>query len=129
MTLPMGEGIRLILLHTGSDGEDYSSRCDLEKAACEARMSNLTVVFEGPCNPCSQISCNANLECHVAYLGTDEGVYDGAREARCMCEKNCGTTEDQGEASFICASDGKTVRGSKLLIINSQAALTMSIVF
>ena len=90
----------------GSNGQDFPSKCHLERDACEHRRSELTVRYAGNCNPCQGFECEtAQQECHVQDL-------DLGRTPSCTCDRDCAN-----ETAPICASNGKTVRNINMLLI------------
>ncbi|KAL0132236.1 hypothetical protein PUN28_000198 [Cardiocondyla obscurior] len=76
----------------GTDGIDYPTLCDLNRAACE-KGANITVAFRGKCDPCGSIEC---VEPEVCQL-------NDSRQPVCRCGEQCGL-----ELSPVCGSDGKT---------------------
>ena len=89
----------------GSNGQDYRSRCHLERDACERRLTNLTVVYRGRCNPCTEVTCKLTEECHVLLTGENKTK----RETKCMCNHDCPEVDDHDESKYVCASNGRTV--------------------
>ena len=95
-----------IFVFPGSNGQDFPSKCHLERDACEHRRSELTVRYAGNCNPCQGFECEtAQQECHVQDL-------DLGRTPSCTCDRDCAN-----ETAPICASNGKTVRNINMLLI------------
>ncbi|XP_050484807.1 agrin-like isoform X6 [Bombus huntii] len=76
----------------GTDGTDYPSLCELNKAAC-AKGVNITVAFQGKCDPCGNVEC---VEPEICQL-------DDSRQPGCRCGEQCGL-----EFAPVCGSDGKT---------------------
>ncbi|EGI60511.1 Agrin [Acromyrmex echinatior] len=76
----------------GTDGIDYPTLCDLNRAACE-KGANITVAFRGKCDPCGGIECSKPEVCQL----------DSLRQPVCRCGEQCGL-----ELSPVCGSDGKT---------------------
>ena len=95
-----------ICIFPGSNGQDFPSKCHLERDACEHRRSELTVRYAGNCNPCQGFECEtAQQECHVQDLNL-------GRTPSCTCDRDCAN-----ETAPICASNGKTVRNINMLLI------------
>ena len=89
--------IRVCIFFLGSNGQDFSSRCHLEREACD-RRAELSVRYAGKCNPCQGFECQSpKQECHVKDL-------DLGRTPTCICDRDCAN-----ETAPICASNGKTV--------------------
>ena len=89
------------LFFAGSNGQDYPSRCHLERAACEHRLLDLSVRYEGKCNPCQGFECQSpQQECQVTVPEEDHA----RRISICTCDHDCAN-----ETAPICASNGKTV--------------------
>ncbi|XP_076277738.1 agrin-like isoform X5 [Lasioglossum baleicum] len=76
----------------GTDGIDYPSLCELNRVAC-AKGANITVAFQGKCDPCGNVEC---VEPEICQL-------DDSRQPACRCGEQCGL-----EFSPVCGSDGKT---------------------
>ncbi|XP_054001386.1 agrin-like isoform X3 [Hylaeus anthracinus] len=76
----------------GTDGNDYPSLCELNRAAC-AKGANITVAFQGKCDPCGNVKCKEPEICQL----------DDSRQPGCRCGEQCGI-----EFSPVCGSDGKT---------------------
>ncbi|KOX73004.1 Agrin [Melipona quadrifasciata] len=76
----------------GTDGTDYPSLCELNRAAC-AKGANITVAFQGKCDPCGNVEC---VEPEICQL-------DDSRQPGCRCGEQCGL-----EFAPVCGSDGKT---------------------
>ncbi|CAL7951552.1 unnamed protein product [Xylocopa violacea] len=76
----------------GTDGIDYPSLCELNRAAC-AKGANITVAFQGKCDPCGNVEC---VEPEICQL-------DDSRQPGCRCGEQCGL-----EFAPVCGSDGKT---------------------
>ncbi|XP_067207512.1 agrin-like isoform X4 [Linepithema humile] len=76
----------------GTDGIDYPTLCDLNRAAC-AKGANITVAFRGKCDPCGSVEC---AEPEICQLGD-------SRQPACRCGEQCGL-----EFSPVCGNDGKT---------------------
>ena len=94
-----------IFVFPGSNGQDFPSKCHLERDACEHRRSELTVRYAGNCNPCQGFECDtAQQECHVKDL-------DLGRTPSCTCDRDCAN-----ETAPICASNGKTVRNINISV-------------
>ena len=89
----------LKILLPGTNGQDYPSRCHLERTACERRLLDLSVRYDiGKCNPCQGVECdNPHQECRVDMRGN-------LRSPICTCDRDCAN-----ETAPICASNGKTV--------------------
>lgn len=85
----------------GSNGQDFPSRCHLERDACERRVEDLVVRYEGKCNPCQGFECSdPHQECHIDL---------SSRNPVCDCNTDCAN-----ETAPVCASNGKTVSSTKL---------------
>ncbi|XP_053970989.1 agrin-like isoform X3 [Hylaeus volcanicus] len=76
----------------GTDGNDYPSLCELNRAAC-AKGANIIVAFQGKCDPCGNVKCKEPEICQL----------DDSRQPGCRCGEQCGI-----EFSPVCGSDGKT---------------------
>ncbi|XP_012134938.1 agrin isoform X3 [Megachile rotundata] len=76
----------------GTDGIDYPSLCELNRAAC-AKGANITVAFQGKCDPCGNVKCAEPEICQL----------DDSRQPGCRCGELCGL-----EFAPVCGSDGKT---------------------
>ncbi|XP_020299873.1 agrin-like isoform X1 [Pseudomyrmex gracilis] len=76
----------------GTDGIDYPTQCDLNRAAC-AKGANITVAFRGKCDPCGSVEC---VEPEICQL-------DSSRQPACRCREQCDIA-----LSPVCGSDGKT---------------------
>ncbi|XP_017763694.1 PREDICTED: agrin-like [Eufriesea mexicana] len=76
----------------GTDGIDYSSLCELNRAAC-VKGANITMAFHGKCDPCGNVEC---VEPEICQL-------DESRQPGCRCGEQCGI-----EFAPVCGSDGKT---------------------
>nr|XP_033325096.1 agrin-like isoform X2 [Megalopta genalis] len=76
----------------GTDWIDYPSLCELNREAC-AKGANITVAFQGKCDPCRNVEC---VEPEICQL-------DDSRQPACRCGEQCGL-----EFSPVCGSDGKT---------------------
>jgi len=58
----------------GGDGKEYTSLCHMEKESC-TKQSNISLVFNGPCDPCKDVWCADDRSCKV----------NANREAKCAC--------------------------------------------
>ncbi|XP_043244831.1 agrin-like, partial [Amphibalanus amphitrite] len=76
----------------GSDGVTYDSLCELKRQVCIQR-TNVTVKFNGQCDPCASVSCPKYQVCQL----------DASRQASCRCSDHC-----ERRVAPVCASDGLT---------------------
>ena len=67
----------------------------LEKESC-THNSNISLVFNGSCDPCRGTSCDKDYTCHVESL---------TRDPNCQCKSTCLDVVEP-----VCASNGKTYR-------------------
>ena len=91
---PCSENVSEREMVCGSDGIDYRSLCHLEKESC-TKQNNLTKVYNGSCDPCTNFICSKELECRV----------DERRTPNCLCNTRCIDV-----VKPVCASNGKTYR-------------------
>ena len=73
----------------------------MERDACERRVEDLVVRYEGKCNPCQGFECSdPHQECHIDL---------SSRNPVCDCNTDCAN-----ETAPVCASNGKTVSSTNL---------------
>ena len=63
------------------------------------------MVWEGHCNPCSEVHCESPKECHVVRVPEKNNT----RVPKCMCNTECPKTQADEQIKYVCASNGKTV--------------------
>ncbi|KAL5014686.1 hypothetical protein ScPMuIL_008956, partial [Solemya velum] len=83
----------------GDDGQEYASRCELQKASCAA-MRDIKVKYYGKCDPCDKMECPQPQVC----------MLDDDRQPVCRCNLFC-----PNEFKRVCGTDARTYSNECIL--------------